>query len=119
MNNNTDNRVLYENASTNYHFEPIDHDFSSTSTLTQTNNSHLIQRPIPLANYPIIERPNKQQYVSQTKRNLNIQSYALPRSMTSGHLGNNHTTNKFCYYPSVQDVLDALNRSSFDKESFV
>jgi hypothetical protein len=42
--------------------------------------------------------------------------------MTSDQIGINQNSthnNKLYYYPSVQDVLDALNRRSFDKESFV
>jgi len=129
MNNNNNNQILYENISS-YQFQPIDHDFSSNSTLSQINNSHSIQRPIPISNYQsntVIERPKKppqQQYNFHTKRNstvnldTTIRSYALPRSMTSEHLANN-PPNRLYYYPSVQDVLDALNRRSFDKESFV
>jgi hypothetical protein len=139
--NNNNNQILYEDASTilqnkNYQFKPIDHDFSSNSTSSQIDNSHLIQRPIPISNYSsntVIERPktSQQQYVLQTKRNsaLNInpsdidstiRSYALSRSMTSDQLANNNNTTKRLYYcPSVQDVLDALNRRAFDKESYV
>jgi hypothetical protein len=123
--NNNNNQILYENISS-YQFQPIDHDFSSNSTSSQTNNSHLIQHPIPISNTGI-ERPKKQpQYVLQTKRNSTvnidstIRSYGLSRSITSDHLANNNnTTNRLYYYPSVQDVLDALNRRSFDKESYV
>jgi hypothetical protein len=134
MNNN--NRILYENASAtlpnNYHFQPIDHDFSSISPLYPTNNSQLIQRPIPMSNHhsnTVTERPkSQQQYVLQTKRNSTVninssdtnptmRSYGLPRSITSDHLAN--TTNRSYHYPSVQDVLDALNRRSFDRESYV
>jgi hypothetical protein len=118
MNNNNNNRILYENSSS-YQFQPIDQDFSSNSTFSQLNNSHLIQRPIP------IERPKKpSQYALQAKRNstvnldTTIRSYGLPRSMTSDQLANN-TPQRLYYYPSVQDVLDALNRLSFDKESYV
>ena len=73
---NTNNRMLYENASTilhnDYQFEPIDHDFpsidigtmpsSAISTPYQTTNPHAIKRPVPINNYhsnPIIERPKK------------------------------------------------------------
>jgi hypothetical protein len=147
---NTNNRMLYENASTilhnDYQFEPIDHDFpsidigtmpsSAKTTPHQITNAHLLKRPVPRTNYhsnPIIERPKKyqQQYVLTTKRNSTInssdidsttRSYTLPRSMTSDQIGinqNSTNTNRLYYYPSVQDVLDALNRRSFDKESFV
>jgi hypothetical protein len=130
-----------------YQFEPIDHDFpsldistmpsSAISTPHQTNHAHLIKRPVPLNNHhsnSIVERPQKyhqQQYVLTTKRNSTInasdidtttRSYTLPRSMTTDQLGNNNNlmhNNRLYYYPSVQDVLDALNRRSFDKESFV
>ncbi len=149
---NTNNRMLYENASTtlhnDYQFEPIDHDFpsldistmpsSAITTPHQANKAHLIKRPVPITNYhsnSIIERPRKyqqqQQYVLTTKRNSTIntsdidsttRSYTLPRSMTSDQIGNKQNStnhNRLYYYPSVQDVLDALNRRSFDKESFV
>lgn len=154
---NTNNRMLYENASTilhnDYQFEPIDHDFpsldigtmpsSAKTTPHQITNAQLLKRPVPRTNYhsnPIIERPKKyqqqqqqqhQQYVLTTKRNSTInpsdidsttRSYTLPRSMTSDQIGanlNSTTNNRLYYYPSVQDVLDALNRRSFDKESFV
>jgi hypothetical protein len=130
-----------------YQFEPIDHDFpsidigtipsSAISTPHQGNHVHVIKRPIPVNNYhsnPVIERPKKyhqQQYVLTTKRNSTInqsdidstsRSYTLPRSMTSDQITNNNNSthnNRLYYYPSVQDVLDALNRRSFDKESFV
>jgi hypothetical protein len=132
-----------------YQFEPIDHDFPSidigtmpSSAITiphQTTNAHLVKRPIPKTNYhsnSIIERPKKyhqQQYVLTTKRNSTVnssdmdsttRSYTLPRSITSDQISTNqHSTNnnnnRLYYYPSVQDVLDALNRRSFDKESFV
>ncbi|CAF3582600.1 unnamed protein product [Rotaria sordida] len=114
---------------------------SAISTPHQTNNTHSIKRPVPINNYhsnPVIERPKKyhqQQYVLTTKRNSTIntpdigstaRSYTLTRSLTTDQIGNtiNSTTrstnnNRLYYYPSVQDVLDALNRRSFDKESFV
>ncbi|UJR28495.1 hypothetical protein I4U23_009733 [Adineta vaga] len=157
---NTNNRMLYENASTilhnDYQFEPIDHDFpsidigtmpsSAISTPYQTNNPQMIKRPVPINNYhsnPIIERPKRyhqQQYVVTTKRNSTINpsdfdstthSYTLPRSVTSDQISSTNTqnmnnsnnrsahNNRLYYYPSVQDVLDALNRRAFDKESFV
>jgi hypothetical protein len=116
--NNNNNRILYGKESP-YQFQPIDCDFSSNSTSSQINNSHLIQRPIPISN------PKKSpQYVLQTKRNstanidTTIRSSGIPRSVTSDHIASN-TTNRLYYYPSIQDVLDALNRRSFDKESFV
>jgi hypothetical protein len=130
-----------------YQFEPIDHDFpsidigtmpsSAITTPHQTTNGYLVKRPVPITNYhsnPIIERPKKYQqqpYVLTTKRNSTInssdidsttRSYTLPRSMTSDQIGpiqHSTTNNRLYYYPSVQDVLDALNRRSFDKESFV
>jgi hypothetical protein len=114
---------------------------SAITTPYQTNNPQLIKRPVPMTNYhsnPIIERPKKyhqQQYVLTTKRNSTIntsdmdsttRSYTLPRSITSDQIRNTNnstnrtsTHNRLYYYPSVQDVLDALNRRSFDKESFV
>lgn len=150
---NTNNRMLYENASTilhnDYQFEPIDHDFpsidmgtmpsSAKTTPYQTTDLNLLKRPIPATNYhsnPIIECPKRyhqqsHQYVLSTKRNSTInssdidsttRSYTLPRSMTTDQIGptqTSSTTNRLYYYPSVQDVLDALNRRSFDKESFV
>jgi hypothetical protein len=129
-----------------YQFEPIDHDFPSIDISTMpssaktiphpTGNTYLMKRPVPRTNHhsnPVIERPKKyhQQYVLTTKRNSTInssdidsttRSYTLPRSMTSDQIGINQNSthnNKLYYYPSVQDVLDALNRRSFDKESFV
>ena len=114
--------VLYENTKT-YQFQPIEQD----SISSQSNTSHSIQRPIPVSNYPInsstIERPKKP-YTFHAKRNStmnidsSIRSYGLTRSITSDHLATN-PPNRLYYYPSVQDVLDALNRRSFDKESFV
>ena len=104
--------VLYENTKP-YQFQPIEQD----SISSQSNTSHSIQRPVP------IERAKKP-YTFQTKRNStmnidsSVRSYGLPRSLTSDHLANN-SSNRLYYYPSVQDVLDALNRRSFDKESFV
>lgn len=108
------------------------------------DSTHSVKRPVPLNNVhssTVIERPKKYhqpQYVLSTKRNSTAgihpvemsdsvtTSFNLPRSMTSDQLGanstsNNRTTtnNRLYYYPSVQDVLDALNRRSFDKESFV
>jgi len=108
MNTNNNNKNL-----SSYQFQPIDQDFSSNSRLSQLNNSHLIQRP---------EKPL--QYSLQAKRNSivnidpTIRSYGLPRSVTSDQLANN-IPQRLYYCPSVQDVLDALNRRSFDKESFV
>ncbi|CAF4180815.1 unnamed protein product, partial [Rotaria sp. Silwood2] len=114
---------------------------SAISTPYQANNPHSIKRPVPINNYysnPVIERPKKyhqQQYILTTKRNSTInpsdidstaRSYTLTRSLTTDQIGNtNNSTNRstnnnrLYYYPSVQDVLDALNRRSFDKESFV
>lgn len=119
MNNN--NQILYDDTNS-YQFQPINQDYSSNLTSSQINNSHLIQRPVPISNN---ERSKKSsQYSFQAKRNstvnidTTIRSYGLPRSMTSEHLANN-TPNRLYYYPSVQDVLDALNRRSFDKESYV
>ncbi|CAF1461465.1 unnamed protein product [Adineta steineri] len=141
-NNNSNNRILYDNATTilhnkNYYFEPIDHASTSNSTSIQINNSQIIQRPVPIMNHhhhhhsdKVNEQPKKHQYMPQTKRNSTIdmnpsnidstiRSHALSRSVTTDRLARNTTTNKLYYYPSVQDVLDALNRRSFDKESFV
>ena len=115
---------------------------SAITTPHQTSSGYLIKRPMPITSYhsnPIIERPKKyrqQNYVLTTKRNSTInasdidptaRSYTLPRSMTTDQIGSNcqsttattTTHNRLYYYPSVQDVLDALNRRSFDKESFV
>lgn len=113
---------------------------SAKTTPYQTSDLHLLKRPVPVTNYhsnPIIERPKKSpqqshQYVLSTKRNSTVhssdfdstsRSYTLPRSMTTDQIGptqsSSTTTNRLYYYPSVQDVLDALNRRSFDKESFV
>ncbi|CAF4836250.1 unnamed protein product, partial [Rotaria sp. Silwood1] len=114
---------------------------SAISTPYQPNIGHSIKRPVPINNYhsnPVIERPKKyhqQQYVLTTKRNSAInpsdidstaRSYTLTRSLTTDQIGNtNNSTNRstnnnrLYYYPSVQDVLDALNRRAFDKESFV
>ena len=130
-----------------YQFEPIDHDFpsidvgtmpsSAITTPIQTTHGYAVKRPVPLTNYhssSIIERPKKyyqQPYVLTTKRNSTVhssdidattRSYTLPRSVTTDQIGmaQHSTTNgRLYYYPSVQDVLDALNRRSFDKESFV
>lgn len=154
---NTNNRMLYENASTilhnDYQFEPIDHDFpsievgtmpsSAISTPHRPSSANLIKRPVAVNSHhsnTVVERPKKyhqQPYVLSTKRNSTMainpsemdsagHSYGLPRSVTTDHLVMNHnatnrstTNNRLYYYPSVQDVLDALNRRSFDKESFV
>ncbi|CAF4197362.1 unnamed protein product, partial [Rotaria magnacalcarata] len=113
------------------------------STPHQTTNGNSIKRPAPITNYnsnPAIARPKKyqqqqqqqQHYVLTTKRNSTInasdiastaRSYTLPRSVTTDQITNNNNSakhnNRLYYYPSVQDVLDALNRRSFDKESFV
>ncbi len=110
MNKYNHNQVLYENINA-YQFQPINQDCSSNSNSTQVNNSHLIQRPIPISNYQI--KRNSTMNIDST-----IRSYGLSRSITSDQLAN-HSTNRLYYYPSVQDVLDALNRRSFDKESFV
>ena len=131
MNSNQNNRISYDNASTslhnkNYHFQPIDQDFSSISAASSSN---LIQRPIPISNYR--SNTSLQQHTLQTKRNstvninssdidTTIRSYVIPRSITTDQIAiTNNATNRLYYYPSVQDVLDALNRRSFDKESFV
>ncbi|CAF1916089.1 unnamed protein product [Rotaria magnacalcarata] len=116
---------------------------SAISTPHQTTNGNSIKRPAPITNYnsnPAIARPKKyqqqqqqqQHYVLTTKRNSTInasdiastaRSYTLPRSVTTDQITNNNNSakhnNRLYYYPSVQDVLDALNRRSFDKESFV
>lgn len=135
MNSNNNNRISYDNASTilhnkNYHFQPIDQDFSSISTVSSTSNhSNLIQRPIPISNHR--SNTSLQQHTLQTKRNstvninssdidTTIRSYVIPRSITTDQIAiTNSATNRLYYFPSVQDVLDALNRRSFDKESFV
>ena len=116
---------------------------SAISAPNHPDGNHLIQRPVPINSQfstTVIERPKKylqQQYIITTKRNSTVginpsdtdsttQSYTLPRSMTSDQIGMNQhsnnrstTNNRLYYYPSVQDVLDALNRRAFDKESFV
>ena len=113
MNKYNQNQVLYENI-TAYQFQPIDQDCSTNSTSSQKNPSHLIQRPVPIQTNANTKKRN-----STADINAPIRSYGgLPRSVTSDQLVN-HTTNRLYYYPSVQDVLDALNRRSFDKESFV
>ncbi|CAF2404249.1 unnamed protein product [Rotaria sp. Silwood2] len=139
---NTNNRRLYENTSPilhnkNYYFEPIDRDFSTNLTTSQTNHSHLIQRPVPISNFQLntlmerSQQQQQQQYFLQTKTNSTtninssnidstIRSYGLPRSVTTDQFSNNKTSKtRSYYYPSVQDVLDALNRESNFKESFV
>lgn len=135
------NRISGEHPSTilhdDYHFEPIDHDFSSLSSTHQGHHSHLIQRPVPIASThsnEVTERPKKPQtYRLPAKRNSTIsinpmdlnsanRSFTLSRSVTSDQLANsqNHNrTHRLYYCPSVQDVLDALQRRAFDKESFV
>lgn len=125
-------------------FPSIDMGTMPSSTITaphHLNNGYSIRRPMPITNYhsnPTMERSKKyrqQNYVLTTKRNSTInasdidstaRSYTLPRSMTSDQIASNcqststgTTNNRLYYYPSVQDVLDALNRRSFDKESFV
>ena len=109
---NSNERYLHENTST-YQFQPIDRSCSSS----QINNSHLIQRPVPISSTP---KTTSQQYKRNSTINIDttIRSYGLPRSVTSDHLSNNRP-NRLYYYPSVQDVLDALNHRSFEKESFV
>lgn len=116
---------------------------SAMSAPNQPECANVVQRPVPINNRlsnTVIERPkkyNQQPYIINTKRNSTVginptdsdsttQSYTLPRSITSDQIANNQTTsnrsttnNRLYYYPSVQDVLDALNRRSFDKESFV
>ncbi|CAF4577463.1 unnamed protein product [Rotaria sp. Silwood1] len=138
---NSNKRILNENTSTilhnkNYYFEPIDRDFSTNLTTSQTNHSHSIQRPVPISNYQlntVMERSQQyqQSYSLQTKTNstmninpsnidLTIRSYGLPRSITTDQFSNNkNPKNRSYYYPSVQDVLDALNQDSNFKESFV
>ncbi|CAF4651421.1 unnamed protein product [Rotaria sp. Silwood1] len=138
---NSNKRILNENTSTilhnkNYYFEPIDRDFSTNLTTSQTNHSHSIQRPVPISNYQlntVMERSQQyqQSYSLQTKTNstmninpsnidLTIRSYGLPRSITTDQFSNNkNSKNRSYYYPSVQDVLDALNQDSNFKESFV
>ncbi|CAM2708404.1 unnamed protein product [Rotaria socialis] len=145
-NNNNNHRILYENASTilsnkNFYFEPIDRDLSTNAAPpSQINQVHLIQRPVPISNYnlnKIIEHSQEQQQqqqqqsFSQRKRNTTMnfkssptdstmRSCALPRSITTDQFAINKTqTNRLYYYPSVQDVLDALNRHSNFKESIV
>ncbi len=113
MNKYNQNQVLYENINA-YQFQPIDQDCSSNSTPSQGNpTSHLIQRPVPVQTNTNTKKRN-----STVDINATIRSCGLPRSITSDRLVT-HTTNRLYYYPSVQDVLDALNRRSFDKESFV
>lgn len=118
-----------------YQFEPIDQEVSS---LTKSSN-HSIQRPIPIHHSFSNVRPST--YVLPAKRNstLDIQSssstttindsnnrtFPLSRSITTDQLASNqrnlsHRTNRLYYCPSVQDVLDALERrAAFDKESMV
>lgn len=140
MNNNQ--RILYENTSTilhnkNYYFEPIDRDCSpSNSSSSQANYAHIIQRPVPISNYNLnnIDEHSQQQEhedFSKAKRNSTmslkqpsmdstIRPCALPRSVTTDQFAiNKNQANRLYYYPSVQDVLDALNRHSNFKESIV
>lgn len=119
---NSNNRIIYENPSPilqnqDYYFEPIDHDLKSSTT-----NSHSIQRPTPSDNHCSKRCPTKRNSTINIKPmeiDSTIRSYALPRSVTADQLAKSSTTNRLYYYPSVQDVLDALNRRAFDKESFV
>lgn len=112
-----------------YQFEPIDQEISS---LTKSSN-HFIQRPIPIHHSQSNVMNERSSYVLPAKRNstLNIQStttmndsnnrtFPLSRSITTDQLASNHhRTTRLYYYPSVQDVLDALERRAFDKESMV
>lgn len=125
---NTYNRVKSEQTNRvfndNYHFEPIDHDLTSTST------NHFIQRPVPICN---AQSKNFTSYGLSAKRNsttnidVNNRSCQLARSVTSDHLATNTKyqnknqakVNRLQYWPSVQDVLDALEQRSYEKESFV
>lgn len=78
------------------------------------NTSHPIQRPIPVSHRPNSTNPNK--------RNSTIRSSGLPRSITSDHLASHPIpppSSRLFTYPSVQDVLNALNQRSFEKESYV
>ena len=111
-----------------YQFQPIDQDFPSNSTTSPSiNSSHSIQRPIPISHHPP-PRPMSTIECSKkhsAKRNstiyidTTIRSAGFPRSMTSDHLASHPPSNRLYYYPSVQDVLNALNQRSFEKESFV
>ena len=81
-----------------YQFQPI--------SPPPMNTSH----PIPVSHRPNSINPNK--------RNSTIRSSGFPRSITSDHLSTPPSTRLFTY-PSVQDVLNALNQRSFEKESYV
>ncbi|CAF1440278.1 unnamed protein product [Adineta ricciae] len=119
---NNNNRIIYENPSPilqnqNYYFEPIDHNLK-----TSTTNSHSIQRPTPVDNYcskRCSAKRNSTINIIPMETDSTIRSYTLPRSVTADQLAKSSATNRLYYYPSVQDVLDALNRRAFDKESFV
>ncbi|CAF5179218.1 unnamed protein product, partial [Rotaria magnacalcarata] len=113
--------------------EPIDRDLSTNAAPpARMNQAHLIQRPVPISNCnlnKIIEHSHEQQQqqqqgFSQKNRNTTMnfkpsptdstmRSCALPRSITTDQFAISKTqTNRLYYYPSVQDVLDALNRHS-------
>ncbi|CAF0841263.1 unnamed protein product [Adineta ricciae] len=119
---NNNNRIIYENPSPilenqNYYFEPIDH-----SSKTSTTNSHPIQQPTPVDNNcskRCSTKRNSAINIKPMEIDSTIRSYTLPRSVTADQLAKSSATNRLYYYPSVQDVLDALNRRAFDKESFV
>jgi len=90
-------------------FQPIDHEYHPM----KINNSHSIHRPIPISH-------STKYNFSTFNLDTTVRSCSnFPRSATSDQLANHSTNKRLYYYPSVQDVLDALNRSSFDKESFV
>ena len=136
---NSHSQMFYENANNvlhnkDHHFESIDHDLSPSLILSQTNDSNLVQHPVPRLNYRSADTDvecSPPQHFVQAKRNSTIninpsntdstiRSYALPRSITTDQfITNKNTSQQLYYYPSVQDVLDALNRRSNFKETFV
>ena len=137
---NNHNRIKAEQINKiyndNYHFEPIDHDSSSSSTMDRPQTTtQFIERPVPIchsqSNGKLENTTNICAYNSLTKRNSTIptdennRSFQLPRSITSDqlsttkHQSHHSKINRLYCYPSVQDVLDALQQRSFEKESFV
>lgn len=112
-----------------YQFEPIDQEVSS---LIKSSN-HSIQRPIPIHHSHSNVLPAKRNSTldiqssssTTTMNDPNNRTFPLSRSITTDQLASNHKntshrTNRLYYCPSVQDVLDALERrATFDKESMV
>lgn len=102
----------------NYYFEPIHRDSPTNLPAMQAGHTHSVERPTPIGGKPPAKR-NSTLNISTMEIDSTVRSFTLPRSVTSDQLAKSTTSNRLYYYPSVQDVLDALNRRAFDEESFV